>query len=168
MYSFFVHEKWLRRTRPLPGPYFKGRIKRQLTSDREQSVTRFSFLIKMFTAIILLAVAGSITAAPSLFLAHQEPVAILSSKSTITKSSHLVNHGSTVVHAPVLPVVHAAAVPVVHAPVVPVVHAPLVHGPVVHGLTHVVVKSSPAAVSHSSSTSHHTEFEPVHFVALHH
>ncbi|XP_038217301.1 pupal cuticle protein G1A-like [Zerene cesonia] len=121
-------------------------------------------------------------AAPGVLL-HQAPVVAVhapvvhalpvASKTTITKSSQLVNHGTPVVHAVHTPVV--ASVPVVKSvPVVPVVHAPVVHAPVVHApvvhapvVTPVVVKTAPVAVSHSSSLVHHAPLKAVPIVAIH-
>ncbi|CAG4964321.1 unnamed protein product [Colias eurytheme] len=116
-------------------------------------------------------------AAPGVLL-HQTPVVAvhapvvhtvpLASKTTITKSSQLVNHGSPVVHAVHTPVV--ASVPIVKSvPVVPVVHAPVVHAPVVHApvVTPVVVKTAPVAVSHSSSLVHHAPLKALPVVAIH-
>lgn len=104
-------------------------------------------------------------------------------KSTLTSSSHVVDHGSThVLHAPVvaaheveyhLPygkttvtkssqvmnhgnteVVHA---PVVHAPVVHSVHAPVIHTPVVHAPVYSSY-SSPIVTykTPDSAVSHHS------------
>ncbi|XP_022121747.2 pupal cuticle protein G1A-like [Pieris rapae] len=102
-------------------------------------------------------------------------VPVVGSKTTITKSSQVVSHGSPVVHAvhtPVVatyPVVKSVVTPVVHAPVVhaPVVHAPLVHAPVVHAVAPVVVKTAPSAVAHSSSVVHHSPIKALPVIAIH-
>ncbi|XP_014359573.2 cuticle protein LPCP-23 [Papilio machaon] len=131
----------------------------------------------VFTALLACA-----AAAPGLLLAHETPVVaavhaapvvhaavpVVGAKTTITKSSQVVNHGAVVA-----PVVVKTAVPVVHAaPVVTAVHTPVVHAvhtPVVHAVhTPVVIKTAPAAIAHSSSVVHHgAVVKAVPLVAVH-
>nr|BAM19315.1 unknown secreted protein [Papilio polytes] len=133
----------------------------------------------VFTALLACA-----AAAPGLLLAHETPVVaavhaapvvhaavpLVGAKTTITKSSQVVNHGavvSPVVVKTAVPVVHAVHTPVVHAVHTPVVHA--VHAPVVHAVhAPVVVKTAPAAIAHSSSVVHHgAVVKTVPLVAIH-
>ncbi|XP_046967324.1 uncharacterized protein LOC124535237 [Vanessa cardui] len=118
--------------------------------------------------IIFSAILAVTLAAPG-YLGYNSYVPL--GKSTLTTSSHSIDHGSThVLHTPVLAaheveyhvpsgkttvtksnqvvnhgstaVIHT---PVVHAPVVhaPVVHAPVVHAPVFHAPTYYTSYSSP-------------------------
>lgn len=134
--------------------------------------------------VVFAAFLACAAAAPTLLVGHETPVVavhaapvvhtvpVVGSKTTITKSSQVVNHGS--VHAVHTPVVHVKSA-VVSAPVVhsvhavhaaPVVHAvaPVVHAPVV---APVVIKSAPSAVSHSSSVVSHSAVKAIPVVALH-
>ncbi|CAH0723470.1 unnamed protein product, partial [Brenthis ino] len=142
--------------------------------------------------VVFAAFLACAAAAPTLLVSHETPVVavhaapvvhtvpVVGSKTTITKSSQVVNHGSVhAVHTPVVhvksavvsaPVVHSVhavhAAPVVHAVhAAPVVHA--VHHPVVHAVAPVVVKSAPSAVSHSSSVVSHSAVKAIPVVALH-
>ncbi|XP_052754484.1 uncharacterized protein LOC113520947 [Galleria mellonella] len=73
----------------------------------------------MQNTIIFAAIFACATAAPALLLSHDTELmhTVPLAKSTITKSSQAVDHGSTLIHTPVLPVVHTS---LVHTPVVPV------------------------------------------------
>ncbi|OWR52363.1 hypothetical protein KGM_211490 [Danaus plexippus plexippus] len=161
-----------------------------LTTSTQHQPTQT--IINMQRFIVFVSFLACAAAAPGLLVAHASPVVasvhavpVVGSKTTITKSSQVVNHGSPVVHAvhtPVVaavPVVKAAVVaPVVHAvhaaPVVHAVHAaPVVHAvhaaPVVHAVhaAPVVVKTVPSAVSHSSSVVSHTPIKALPVVAVH-
>ncbi|CAH3996541.1 unnamed protein product [Pieris brassicae] len=137
-------------------------------------------LLNMQKFVLFAAFVACAAAAPGVLL-HQTPVVavhspvvhtvpVVGSKTTITKSSQVVSHGSPVVHAvhtPVVatyPVVKSVVTPVVHAPVV---HAPVVHAPVVHAVAPVVVKTVPSAVAHSSSVVHHSPIKALPVIAIH-
>ncbi|XP_053605710.1 larval/pupal cuticle protein H1C-like [Plodia interpunctella] len=127
----------------------------------------------MKTIVAFTALLACAAAAPGLLVTHETPVVatvhaapvvhsvpVLAAKTTITKSSQVVNHGTPLVHAPVVHAVHAA--PVVHT-----VHAaPVVHA--VHAAP-VVLKTAPVAVAHTSSVVHHAPVvKALPVIAVHH
>ncbi|XP_059045706.1 uncharacterized protein LOC131841408 [Achroia grisella] len=75
-------------------------------------VPEFNLGIRIFLAAIL----AYTTAAPALLLGHEAEFihsVPLTAKSTITRSNQVVDHGSTLIHSPIVPVVHQA--PLIHA-----------------------------------------------------
>lgn len=133
-----------------------------------------SFLLQFIFTTLL----ASTIAAPGLLLdTHviHAPV-----KSTLTKSSQLVDHGSTtVIHAPVIPVhtVHTNnaelvnhggheihTIPYVHHPVHTVIHEPL-H--IAHVATHVAPVKTKTTVTKNSQLVNHGGHKIIH-VPVHH
>ncbi|CAH0399263.1 unnamed protein product [Chilo suppressalis] len=107
--------------------------------SRDQRTLKMEKLV-VFTGMLALA-----AAAPAIILSHDAELHVpFSSKTTITKSSQHVDHGSTYVHA--LPVIHTA--PVVHA-------SPILH---IEQPKTVITKNT--AVLHSVPVIHHTYHVP--------
>ncbi|CAG9787085.1 unnamed protein product [Diatraea saccharalis] len=124
--------------------------------------------IILFSAI--LAVAAT---APSFLLSHDAELHVpLTSKSTITKSSQHVDHGSTFVHS--VPLVHAT--PLVHASPIVQIDPPkavitetsyntILHSaPVLHHTYHVPQKTT---VTKSNHSIHHGSTHVVHAPVVH-